>query len=787
MIPNALQRIDRWMLGKKEQKCPCDSGGKPAKWQDPANWLSYEVAKGIREGDVLDLFCGIGLVTKLEDGNVVIDVDGVFGPDGKVVKGAIGDDGYIIDEELERLIVACGSYCEVSQSGKGIHLFVKATSEKSGKIAGTPYEVYHSERFVVITGTPVKFRNGYQAPDTLAANQGAFDALFAYMMSKATQKATKRIKVATKDGDVAAETEVAAYADISDLDPAEFDDEYMRRLRHYYEKMPISESGNGGHARFIANLATLYWKCGATGNELRQLAKEVENSLTNEPWSDKEIAHKIDSVLANGGCSCKVEVRRNFFRPGAATCSGELHEPPVLNEVAKNKQKLMEDLLPCQRWYEAAPAELRDLIATMYSINDIAHPASYYWLSYVLYGSLLGRKIAIDNKGRRYYPNLNLVCLQPTGSNKSGVVKTLRDGIQTATNATSVHEIPIWLLQDKISLSALYHEMGTVISKKEMEKLDPNALYEKKRQCTEKAKSLKPRLMLSDEFAYAFGDMLSSGPNGRGVTGGLLDLLDGENVNGTTNTDGYRCIENQVLSVIAFSQPEIWHKTFGAAENVDSGLFGRLIVVDSSCYAVPTIPRVADRDYHTRILALHRKLVALQPCVVTCDMDTSAGDIYDQEVASPLFRMFAEHVPFDKLKGKILVWALKLMVIDSIAKRNVTELGTIQGQDLIDWQIYKSFVFRLLANCCKLFTANPTNSEFAIAEKKVVLMLQKEGKVSASDISRMNLKVGYNWYCRKPEAEGIIERLAERGVCLVLKGNKGGMVAKWTGKIEVDA
>ena len=94
-------------------------------------------------------FDGIGFLLTADGHNlVVVDIDSCLDPSTRV----------IIRPEIQRYLDSLlPTYCEVSQSGKGLHLFVRVSPEvyavlvKSGKrYAGI--EIYATRRFIALTG-----------------------------------------------------------------------------------------------------------------------------------------------------------------------------------------------------------------------------------------------------------------------------------------------------------------------------------------------------------------------------------------------------------------------------------------------------------------------------------------------------------------------------------------------------------------------------------------------------------------------------------------------------------
>ena len=125
----------------KQTKVPYRIDGKKASPTNPNDWTDFETA--CRAFDP-EKYNGLGFVLTKEAGIVCIDLD-----------HCIGDDGKICDEALS-IVNLLNSWTEVSQSGKGLHIFVRGT-KPTDKCRATPrefksLEIYDSDRYIALTG-----------------------------------------------------------------------------------------------------------------------------------------------------------------------------------------------------------------------------------------------------------------------------------------------------------------------------------------------------------------------------------------------------------------------------------------------------------------------------------------------------------------------------------------------------------------------------------------------------------------------------------------------------------
>lgn len=129
--PAELTTRDRWV--NHRNKAPLRvGGGSFASTTNPATWGTYAQARAVTHTD------GVGFVLN-GDGVACVDLDKCLRPDGSLEPWA------------EAIIARCPrTYVEVSQSGRGLHIFGFAEVGKGRRRDGV--EVYDRGRFIAITG-----------------------------------------------------------------------------------------------------------------------------------------------------------------------------------------------------------------------------------------------------------------------------------------------------------------------------------------------------------------------------------------------------------------------------------------------------------------------------------------------------------------------------------------------------------------------------------------------------------------------------------------------------------
>jgi len=166
-IPQTLKQLPRWILWKLETrdenqtKVPYRIDGVKASPTNPSDWTDFATAcRAFDPGK----HSGLGFVLKREDNIVCIDLD-----------NCIGNDGQICDEAVN-IVRIMNSWTEISQSGKGLHIFVRG-AKPTDRARATPrefksLEIYDHARYIAMTGnhlpnTPSEIMDRQSALNTI--------------------------------------------------------------------------------------------------------------------------------------------------------------------------------------------------------------------------------------------------------------------------------------------------------------------------------------------------------------------------------------------------------------------------------------------------------------------------------------------------------------------------------------------------------------------------------------------------------------------------------------------
>lgn len=164
-FPKSMRTLPNWILWKletingRQTKVPYSAlyHGK-ASSTNPHSWTSFEDA--ITMFEYSSEYDGLGFVITNDSGIVFIDIDHCIN-NGEP------------DERMKDIISQFGNstFTEYSQSGAGVHIFVKGTIPRSFKNDKQNVEMYSSGRFCAMTG------NAIWKTD-ITANQNALDYVF---------------------------------------------------------------------------------------------------------------------------------------------------------------------------------------------------------------------------------------------------------------------------------------------------------------------------------------------------------------------------------------------------------------------------------------------------------------------------------------------------------------------------------------------------------------------------------------------------------------------------------
>lgn len=286
-IPDALKRRKNWVLWRIEVRdgTPSKVPYSPvyegrASSTNPSSWSDYETT-ALRYADHPDEYNGLGFVISLDTALIFVDID-----------DCIDENGVLDDRAMDIINTLGVTFCEVSQSGRGLHLFAVGIIPKSFKNQINGVEMYNCSRYCAVTGDAI-----FAVEPN--ANQAGIDAV--YQKYKTPDRRPKR--------DTAGDRRVAV--------TSFSDNEVIRKCkaspktgnlftRLYSGEYQMYASGNGKHAESGHHIADLvlcsllaFW----ADRDKNQIDRIFRSSgLVRSKWTDREDYREHTLALACDHC-----------------------------------------------------------------------------------------------------------------------------------------------------------------------------------------------------------------------------------------------------------------------------------------------------------------------------------------------------------------------------------------------------------------------------------------------------------------------------------------------------
>jgi hypothetical protein len=508
-IPTEIQDIPRWVLWKWEQRAdrttgelkwtkpPYQPNGQHAESDNPATWATFKQAVAAYE---TGSFSGIGFVVTEEDEFAGVDLDHVHDSETGV-----------IEPWAMKIVQALNSYTEISPSGTGLRIFLRAKLPPKDRKIGS-FECYESGRYLTVTGNHVE-----GTPTTVEHRQAEMDAVHAEMFAERNR--------ARSNGHVGATTV------LPDLD----DQEVLKKAfnakngplvqRLYYGDM----SGYVSHSEADLALCGLlaFW----TGPDVEKIDRLYRSSdLCSHKWDDS----RGESTWGLNTSYKALEGRTEFYggsRNGhGGYSSGESAEKSTAADVDWPE---MEELPTVA----VAPALSADMLPESIRpwLLDIARQGSFPLAmvaapAVIAISSIIGRKLAIRPwLFSDFTIIVNLwgdVIVDPSTMKSYAIsegTKPLKRLAATAHDRFQVEEATNEAdrLAIEAELKAITSEMEAAAKGKPLVKGQPikdmgflKEQYTKKKQELQGAQPVEHRYWVADVTPEKLGMLLIDNPNG---------------------------------------------------------------------------------------------------------------------------------------------------------------------------------------------------------------------------------------------------------------------------------
>lgn len=306
-IPQELRDRPQWVTWRPGTKIPHHpTTHKPASSTDPATWATFEVAlAGWQENNVR--YAGIGYCFSPDDPYTGVDLDDCM-VNGELLPGA------------HRLVMKLNSYSEVSPSGQGVKVIVRASKPAGDcKWPGVNWdggmgqvEMYDHARYFTITGNALP-----DTPTEIQSRQAEVEAVYG-TLTKA--KKPPRGPVASVSGSTPLDV--------------------VTRCKNFLKVCPDAISGAGGHDRTLhAACETMRFGL-SDADALAVMEWWSAEKSGGEPWNARQIQHKLSDARkkVTGAGEIGIRLRANGLGappPVAISAPPKGASAAVLERLAK--------------------------------------------------------------------------------------------------------------------------------------------------------------------------------------------------------------------------------------------------------------------------------------------------------------------------------------------------------------------------------------------------------------------------------------------------------------------
>ncbi len=296
-VPAELRALKQWVLWKvvdrdgEKTKVPFQANGLRAKSNDPSTWASFDECRKLL---ALGSWSGIGFMFSDTDPYCGIDLDGCRNPEtGRVAEWA------------KAIVLAFGSYAEVSPSRTGIKIWARAAwkhdghkmpvDEPSVSDKNPAIEIYDRLRYFAVTGDRL------QGCIEIVESQDKLEALHAAVWVP-TVPPPPRVEFRSSSA-------------------------IIDRARKYLSKLPVAVSGQGGHGATFHAACVLCLGFELSTDDALGLLLEW-NSGCQPPWSEKDLRHKVEDAARQTG-------ERGYLKNVAPQNFGKVQVPSYLQSNTK--------------------------------------------------------------------------------------------------------------------------------------------------------------------------------------------------------------------------------------------------------------------------------------------------------------------------------------------------------------------------------------------------------------------------------------------------------------------
>src|SRR5574337_796235 len=414
-IPEELRARSQWIVWRlelregepKPTKVPYYALDRKASSTDAATWLSFDAAWALYERNGFD---GVGYVFSLNDPYCGIDLD----PE-------------LPATDRQTILQRCRSYTELSPSGRGQHIIIKATLPSGGRKKG-PLEIYDRTRYFTMTGQRM---SAY--PPMIEERQETVDWLLATYFQRDTKSNTNGGNLNATDAELLARAFDAANGD------------KLRRLWNGdITGYPSASEADMALASLLA-----FW----TGPDREQLERLMRTSkLVREKWDTRRYGD--GRTYLQGVIAKALAGRTESYTQGGsgATSNGHARVTDETDDAEGSEEEAPPDgvlIFPELAWREAF-GSYREAFKKTCETPDVFHFAGL-WIAAAI---RLQRRLSVFY-GYPMHPNVYLLLYAPTGESKTTTLRQTVDlfpidgRIKKLNGVGSAEALADWLTQQE--------------------------------------------------------------------------------------------------------------------------------------------------------------------------------------------------------------------------------------------------------------------------------------------------------------------------------------------------
>ncbi len=307
------------------------------------------------------------------------------------------------------------------------------------------------------------------------------------------------------------------------------------------------------------------------------------------------------------------------------------------------------------------PAKLVKGFAGLTRLNPLLSASGQIMVPFAVAGTIIGKRMELDNLCNLYYPNIWTVVIAPTNSNKTGtrnlVLRSLPDHLK---------------LPDSPTCEALIDRIGGTFKKESGEELTLALAAA----ATASRANLNGGCIVADEVTGTLrkliGEPMGNGKGEQNLETVLKLATSGESIEQPRTTAGHRAAYDCCVSLIGFTQNDTWQACYGDDKYRSVGLIGRIITCCDGLQFT-NMPE-ADRDDWTAFVAAvsnmgdpfdeadHRD--HRNRAVITAEND-SIGPVMREIKKTPAWEALRYAVGdySDSLYGKVIAQGAKLAMV----------------------------------------------------------------------------------------------------------------------------